>query len=537
VLRVVVAVLVVAAALVAEIRPAQACSCSVPDQRRTLAAADGAFIGTFLDKDQPQPNGAGVVRSDDSVQYRYRLDAAVKGEFPSVVTVMSAASGASCGLETPVGEQQGIFVYRDDRGRWASSLCSTTTAETMREVARALPRPDGRDPPAVMVGGSLGEHRLAAFDARGRPTGYGPGRDREVAAMAVCPGATRLVEVATSFEGPSVMIVRKLPELTQVAEHRVALESPVAVACAAEDGSDLSVWTIEYSQPDVARLRRVRSGQVSEVWVGSGGVGTFSPDARKAFVVARGGAGPTATAIDLPSGAAQPVGAVPERTGFLVSDASGTHLAAASEADGSGGPGRVTRIDLTTRPASVRTIDLGPFSSGSVTWAGDQLVYLGVDPSDPVRVYDASMRQRATWSGWVGSPAYMRVPRVAVVGTTVFGLAPDPVGLQLWSAPVLTGPAKQVRSMRGVVANTLVALPAPPPAPVETTAAPAPTTAVEEPATSASPSTTPPAEVLAIRDTRPSPPSGTPWGLTALAVGLLAAATTASVLVRRRRVS
>lgn len=90
------------------------------DVRERLPESDGAFVGTFLTRDDPQPvNGLGS--SATQVPYRYQVERVVKGDLPSsgTIEVWSAASGASCGLETPGGQRAGLLLEREG-DRWTS---------------------------------------------------------------------------------------------------------------------------------------------------------------------------------------------------------------------------------------------------------------------------------------------------------------------------------------------------------------------------------------------------------------------------------
>ncbi|MEY2475690.1 MAG: hypothetical protein QOG87_1005 [Actinomycetota bacterium] len=501
------------------------------DFRRVLEQADGAFIGTFLDRDEAKPDENGTTSSATLVEYRFRLDEAVKGQFESVVEVMSANNGATCGLEVPRGEQAGLFLRRGGDGRWQGSLCETTDPATMRDVVKPLPAPDGRGPPMLVVGGSFGENRVIALDDRGRPLSYGPGR-RETAAMAVCPGSTRLVEAVNGEQGePDLVAVRRLPDLGVVAEQRVPtteLEVLGATACVGQDASDAVVWSHDWgSTAGIGRVRRVTAGGVREVWSGPAQEGTFSHDGRTAFLVTPGEADVNAVAVDLSTGKARSLADVPARTGRLVPNSTATKLAAVVAPPGGDTPAQVLLIDLTAHQPTLRTVDLGTSSNGYVLWMGDRIVYLpgGVD-TDAVRVFDTGLRQRATWVGWKSENG-------VVVGSTVYGYSYYG-GLELQSAPVLTGPAKTLRTIRGVRPIAIVGVPpvvAPAPAPATTAVPPTPeiTTTV---ATTSTTSTTMPEAVVAASAASSGRDAG--GGLLALGLAMWLGAAAGSVLVRRR---
>jgi hypothetical protein len=120
--------------------PAHACSCLAPDPGRQLPQADGAFNGTFLDRDEPTPGPDGALSSGDAVEFRFRVDEVFKGEFGPQVGVLSANSSASCGLAAKPGDQIGLIVAQRD-GRWHGSLCSTYDANALRAEAGPGRRP------------------------------------------------------------------------------------------------------------------------------------------------------------------------------------------------------------------------------------------------------------------------------------------------------------------------------------------------------------------------------------------------------------
>jgi hypothetical protein len=92
---------------------AYACTCRPVDLARDLPAADGAMIGTVLERR--------VTR--DTATYRFRVEQVYKGDVENRVEVMSAAGGPACGLELAVGQRVGLLLTREG-GVWQSSLCS-----------------------------------------------------------------------------------------------------------------------------------------------------------------------------------------------------------------------------------------------------------------------------------------------------------------------------------------------------------------------------------------------------------------------------
>jgi hypothetical protein len=115
-----VVVAVVALALAGE---ALACSCLPVDLVRDLPKADGAFVGTLLERRV----------SGDSATLRFRVEQVYKGEIENRVEVETARDGAACGVELPVGERIGLLLDREG-GVWRSSLCSQVDAAAFLEL-------------------------------------------------------------------------------------------------------------------------------------------------------------------------------------------------------------------------------------------------------------------------------------------------------------------------------------------------------------------------------------------------------------------
>ena len=92
---------------------ALACTCAPIDLVRDLPRADGAFIGTLLERDDREATSTLL----------FRVEQVYKGDISNRVEVETARGGATCGIEAPAGERIGLLVERDG-GVWRSSLCS-----------------------------------------------------------------------------------------------------------------------------------------------------------------------------------------------------------------------------------------------------------------------------------------------------------------------------------------------------------------------------------------------------------------------------
>ena len=91
---------------------AYACTCAPVDLERDLPAADGAIIGSVLERRV----------SGDTATYRLRIEQVYKGDIENRAEVVSSVDGASCGLELAQGDRVGLLLTRDGDA-WRSSLC------------------------------------------------------------------------------------------------------------------------------------------------------------------------------------------------------------------------------------------------------------------------------------------------------------------------------------------------------------------------------------------------------------------------------
>ena len=92
---------------------AYACSCRPVDLQRDLPTADGAFIGTVLERSV----------SGQTATYRFRVEQVYRGNVENRAEVVTPVGGAACGLELAVGDRVGLLLKRDGNV-WRSGLCS-----------------------------------------------------------------------------------------------------------------------------------------------------------------------------------------------------------------------------------------------------------------------------------------------------------------------------------------------------------------------------------------------------------------------------
>ena len=90
-----------------------ACSCLPVDLARDLPRADGAFVGTLLERTDRESTSTLL----------FRVEQVYKGDIENRVEVETARGGAACGLEVAPDQRIGLLLERDG-GVWRSSLCS-----------------------------------------------------------------------------------------------------------------------------------------------------------------------------------------------------------------------------------------------------------------------------------------------------------------------------------------------------------------------------------------------------------------------------
>jgi hypothetical protein len=133
--RVLVAIAALSLALAAD---AFACSCIRPNLIRDLPRADGAFVGTVLERRVERQNAI----------YLFRVEQVYKGDIENRIEVVTAANGAACGLELGVDQRTGLLLTREG-GTWRSSLCSQVDPSAFL----ALTNVDDNSTPPINWGG------------------------------------------------------------------------------------------------------------------------------------------------------------------------------------------------------------------------------------------------------------------------------------------------------------------------------------------------------------------------------------------------
>lgn len=156
--------------LAAPVPPAAACSCVSGTARDFADWSDTIFVGTLTDV--TPPSGGTSMSSVAPATYRFEVSAVFEGEAHEVTEVLSAQSGASCGLEgMAVGTRYLVFAgHQDTEGEpddalWAT-LCGGTQPASDGLLAQVedLVGPSGDPLPgealAPATSGSMGPRLL-----------------------------------------------------------------------------------------------------------------------------------------------------------------------------------------------------------------------------------------------------------------------------------------------------------------------------------------------------------------------------------------
>ncbi len=152
-------------------RPAAACSCAgIPSAAQAFASADAVFSGRLISREVHHPNWP-LISSSDPAVHVFAVDEVFKGVVHEEQGVVSADSGASCGLELS-GEGPFVVYATESDGGYRAGLCdgvTTATSEIQSDLQTlagatgggAAPR-DGaagtdapRPPTAVLAAGAL----------------------------------------------------------------------------------------------------------------------------------------------------------------------------------------------------------------------------------------------------------------------------------------------------------------------------------------------------------------------------------------------
>jgi hypothetical protein len=124
--------------------PAHACSCSAASDEQYFAGAEAVFRGQLVSYTPPPPP---VMSSADPAVWTFAVSEVYKGVVAPTQPVVSAVSGATCGLEIPHQGEFFVFASRRDimgnptPGQYHASLCGGTRSTSAGPLAVAALQP------------------------------------------------------------------------------------------------------------------------------------------------------------------------------------------------------------------------------------------------------------------------------------------------------------------------------------------------------------------------------------------------------------
>lgn len=227
-----------------------ACSCGVrPTVGRAVADAEFVFVGRQVDlRVEPARNDAGLpteyLPDDFATHYGQRVltievSTVYKGEVSERVELRAPAQASTCGSGVSPDQETGFVLTPDRESRLRVDSCAgTVDVDELRQWFAPLPTAVGTGPPGFVVGLGSSPARIAILDTAGELLTFGAGPGR-VAAVAVCPGGERLVEVVEpdldprdAWEWPLIggsepvtLDVRRLRDLTIESSTPIELRS------------------------------------------------------------------------------------------------------------------------------------------------------------------------------------------------------------------------------------------------------------------------------------------------------------------------
>jgi hypothetical protein len=140
--------------------PAHACSCAAATDAEAFERSDAVFVGEVIDY-EPPPAGD-VVSSTDPATWTFGVSEVFKGEVTAVQQVVSAWSGASCGLEIDRHGEFLVFATREGfgvevgEGQYHAGLCGGTRSTSDGSLTvDVVSSPPGRATAPVQAAGAV----------------------------------------------------------------------------------------------------------------------------------------------------------------------------------------------------------------------------------------------------------------------------------------------------------------------------------------------------------------------------------------------
>jgi hypothetical protein len=385
---------------------ADACSCGLRGPRTMLQEFDGAFVGRLIEKRE---------RGYEAV-YVFVLERAVKGRFGTLVEVIAPSFGPSCGLAVRHRQRIGLFVKRDGLSL-RSNLCSQVDPDDLIAATKPLPKPTGRPPAVVLLGGQADGVTTMALDGRGRILAYGPGRGW-TRLLAACPGG----RLAVALVSDKVRVLRQ-PRLEVVRELDAGIDwragwQPQSLCCGDSAASRIYAFERAGFRPPGARIVTI-TPERRDVWAGIAPDASFDRTGTRAYINA-GEDGTSLLTVNLAGGQVEQTARLPPYTGPLVASPDGASLAGTANPRRHVYPGGGPSSIVLVRPSgSVSVVPVISRVAGEAAWWGSRVVFLptyveslGVDR---ISVYDPRRRT-------VRRPLRWPVEAGTVRGNTAYGV-------------------------------------------------------------------------------------------------------------------
>jgi hypothetical protein len=219
-------------------RPALGCSCAMPgDVESWIADTPAVVVGTLMDK---RPTGNADFGM--AAVFRVQVEEWVKGDLGEQIDVYTAADGAGCGIETPLGERVGLFLGVQDN-RLTSSLCAQMDPDVLLAGMEG-PVMSETGIPFMLIGGWNSASIRVVDETGGLITRLdsrrGPDDFAETSrnSTSVCPGGRRLAHRTTM--GLSVWDLATMKKVADLDLPQLAGLGVYSISCRDEDAS--SVW-------------------------------------------------------------------------------------------------------------------------------------------------------------------------------------------------------------------------------------------------------------------------------------------------------
>jgi hypothetical protein len=357
---------------------AGACSCRFRTPHERVAAADVAFVGRVVEREQiaerPQ-------QEDRTYRYILEVERVFKGRLDRRLEVRANTNGAMCGTTMEVGQRVGLLVGGEGPP-YSVSSCQRISPEDLRRGTSPYPRARGRGTASLLVPGQFGSASLLAVDRRGRPLAWGMGGSGT--AVSVCPGGERVVQAGDA------LIVRRGRDLRRLSARSLPGRA-FAVRCLDRRARDVLFATY-------GRVGRFHGGRRTVLRRGRAFAAALG---RRRSVVVTGSYG---------SGAA---GVLDHRTRRLRPLGTGVPFAQAISPDerrvalvasrARGEPRRLVSVlqifDLSTGRVTERVVAEGEESWGPLYWRGNRRVAFVDAENGVAHLLDTEGRRRARLRG------------------------------------------------------------------------------------------------------------------------------------------